>query len=103
VHNTRDLGCGRVMPHFPKIIARLEDILKHFLTTLDCVDVTFVSNEILDHLPLPSMGAKPACVNSTSTKPRIRSVLAAVLALAASPWLQRDPTHGKGQGRGHPT
>ncbi len=35
VHNTRDLGCGRVVARFPKIVVRLQDMLERFLTTLD--------------------------------------------------------------------
>ena len=85
VHNTRDLGCGRVIARFPKIIARLEDVLERFLTTLDCVDVTFVSDETLDQLPLPSLVGNTRVGGVDINKPRIRSVLAAVLALAPSP------------------
>jgi hypothetical protein len=85
VHNTRDLGCGRVVARFPKIVARLEDILERFLTTLDCVDVTFVSDETLDQLPLPSLVGRTHVGGVDINKPRIRSVLAAVLALAPSP------------------
>jgi len=85
VHNTRALGCGRVVARFPKITARLEDILERFLTTLDCVDVTFISDETLDQLPLPSVVGKTRVGGVDLNKPRIRLVLAAVLALAPSP------------------
>jgi hypothetical protein len=33
---------------------RLKAMLERFLTTLDCVDVTFISDQTLDQLPLPS-------------------------------------------------
>jgi hypothetical protein len=85
VHNTRDLGCGREVARFPKIVVRLQDMLERFLTTLDCVDVTFISDATLDQLSLPSLVGKTRVGGVDLNKPRIRKVLAAVLALAPSP------------------
>jgi hypothetical protein len=85
VHNTRDLGCGRLVARFPIIVARLQEMLERFLTTLDCVDVAFISDHMLDQLPLPSMLGRTRVGGVDLNKPRIRTVLAAVLALAASP------------------
>jgi hypothetical protein len=42
VHNTRDLGCGRVLARLPEIITRLKAMVERFLTTLDCIDVAFI-------------------------------------------------------------
>ena len=55
VHNTRDLGCGRAVARFPKIVVRFQEMLERFLTSLNCVDVAFISDDTLDHLPLPSL------------------------------------------------
>jgi hypothetical protein len=85
VHNTRDLGCGRVIARFPIIVVRLLDMLERFLTTLDCVDVAFISNQMLDQLPLPTRLGKTRVGGVDLNKLRMRTVLAAVLALAASP------------------
>ena len=85
VHNTRDLGCGRVVARFPTIVVRLRDMLERFLTTLDCVDVAFIRDDTLDQLPLPSVLGKARVGGVDLDRPRIRTVLAAVLALAASP------------------
>jgi hypothetical protein len=54
VHNTRDLGCGRLVARFPIIVGRLQEMLERFLTTLDCVDVAFISDHMLDQPPLPA-------------------------------------------------
>src|SRR5439155_6130087 len=54
VHNTRDLGCGRVVARFPTIVARLRGMLERFLTTLHCVDAAFIADTTLDDLPHPS-------------------------------------------------
>src|SRR5206468_12021303 len=40
VHNTKDLGCGRVLDWFPTIVARLRQILEQFLSNLYCMDQT---------------------------------------------------------------
>jgi hypothetical protein len=85
VHNTQDLGCGRVLPRFPLIVARSLSILERFLTALDCVDVAFVSDEMLDQLPLPSRVGKVRVGGIHLNNPRMRAALAAVLALAPSP------------------
>ena len=54
VHNTHDLGCGRIVERFPEIVARLEALLERFMTALDCVDTAFISDGTLDQLPVPS-------------------------------------------------
>ena len=85
VHNTQGLGCGRVLPRFPLIIARLISILERFLTTLDCVDSAFISDDTLDQLPLPSRVGKVRVGGVDLNNPRMRTALSAVLALAPSP------------------
>jgi hypothetical protein len=85
VHNTRDLDCGRMVERFPDIVARLKGMLERFLTTLDCVDVTFISDQTLDQLPLPAQVGKTRAGGVDINKPRTRTALAAVLAVASSP------------------
>jgi hypothetical protein len=85
VHNTRDLGCGRMVERFPEIVARLKAMLERFLTTLDCVHVAFISDQTLDQLPLPSQVGKTRVGGVDVNKPRIRHTLAAVLALGPAP------------------
>jgi len=85
VHNTHDLGCGRVLARFPLIVARLLSILERFLTTLDCVDVAFISDQTLDQLPLPSRVGKVRVGGIDLNNPRMRAALSAVLALGPSP------------------
>src|SRR5256885_8005475 len=36
-HNTRQLGCGRVLEKFPEIVTRLAGMAERFCTALDCV------------------------------------------------------------------
>jgi len=54
VHNTRDLGCGRVLARFAEIITRLKAMLERFLTSLNCVDAAFIADQTLEQLPLGS-------------------------------------------------
>lgn len=84
-HNSHDLGCGRVVTQFPAIVARLKGMLDRFLDTLSCVDAAFIADETLEQLPAPSQLGKTRVGGLDLNKPRTRTVLAAVLALAPSP------------------
>jgi hypothetical protein len=85
VHNTRELGCGRVVARFPEIVRRLMSMLERFLTTLDCVDVTFISDQTLDQLPLPSRVGRTRIGGVDLNQARMHAALAAALALAPVP------------------
>jgi DNA-binding transcriptional ArsR family regulator len=85
VHNTRDLSCGRLVERFPEIVARLEAMLERFLTTLDCVHVAFISDKLLDQLPLPSQVGKTRVGGVDINMARIRNALTAVLSLGPAP------------------
>ena len=82
VHNTRQLGCGRVLDNFPTIIGRLAGMVDRFTTTLDCVDVTYIGDGLLDQLPAPTQLGATRVGGIDLNKPRIRTALAAVLALS---------------------
>jgi hypothetical protein len=85
VHNTRQLDCGRTVDKFPTIVAHLAGMVDRFCTTLDCVDVAFLPDGILDELPLPSQIGATKVGGVDLNKPRTRAVLEAVLALSAAP------------------
>jgi hypothetical protein len=82
VHNTRQLGCGRVLDNFSTIIGRLAGMVDRFTTTLDCVDVTYIGDQLLDQLPAPTQLGATRVGGIDLNKPRIRTALAAVLALS---------------------
>ena len=84
-HNTAQLRCGRVLDRFPDIIGKLAGMVNRFTTTLDCVDVGFLPEDTLDQLPLPSQISATRLGGINLNKLRIRSTLAAVLALAPAP------------------
>ena len=85
VHNARALHVGRSLPNFPKIVVELEQILVRFFDVLDCVNCAFLDDDTFDNLSRPGkLGAKPVAGIDLS-KPRLRAVLNAVIALAASP------------------
>jgi len=84
-HNTKQLRCGRVLDRFPEIIGKLAGMAGRFCTTLDCVDAGFLPEDTLDQLPLPSRIGATRIGGIDLNKPRIRSTLAAVLALAPAP------------------
>jgi hypothetical protein len=84
-HNTQELRCGRVVARFPTIIARLRGMLERFMTTLDCVDAAFISDETIDQLPLPSRLGKTRVGGVDLNNLRMRRALSAVLGLTPSP------------------
>ena len=70
----------------PTSSAALAGMLERFCTTLDCVDVAFIPDGILDQLPQPATASARTRVGGIDLdKARTRSVLAAVVALAAAP------------------
>jgi hypothetical protein len=79
------LRCGRVVDRFADIVAKLAGIAERFCTALDCVDVSFLPDQLLDQLPLPSHIGATRVGGIDLNKPRIRAVLSGVLALAAAP------------------
>jgi hypothetical protein len=85
VHNTRALHTGRLLEKFPIIVDRLAAMADRFTSMLDCVDVTFLPDGILDELPQPSQIGATRAGGVDINKPRTRTTLAAVLALAVSP------------------
>jgi hypothetical protein len=84
-HNTRELKCGRVLERFGEITDRLAAMADRFCTALDCVDVGFLPDGVLDELPAPSQLGATRVGGIDLNRPRMRAALSAVLALAASP------------------
>ncbi|MDP9441272.1 MAG: hypothetical protein M3P34_03635 [Actinomycetota bacterium] len=84
-HNTKALGVGRVLDRFADITARLAGMVERFCTTLDCLDVGFIPDGILDQLPQPSTIGHTRVGGVDLNKARTRTTLAAATALAAAP------------------
>src|SRR5207302_6151541 len=80
VHNTRALGCGRVLEKFPEIVTRLAAMADRFTTMLDCVDIGFLPDGILDELPGASQIGATRVGGVDLNKPRMRNALAAISA-----------------------
>ncbi len=84
VHNTKQLGCGRTLDRVGQI-TRLTAMVDRFTSMLDCVDVGFLPDDILDQLPAPSQVAGTRIGGLDLNRPRVRAALAAALALAIAP------------------
>jgi hypothetical protein len=85
VHNTQALHTGRMLEKFPAIVARLADMVDRFTSMLDCLDVAFLPDGVLDQLPTPSQIGTTRVGGIDINKPRARAALSAVLALAVAP------------------
>jgi hypothetical protein len=84
-HNTAALGCGRVLPRFPRLVARLREIVARFLDTIWYLDHAFVADTLLEELPAPAQVGRTRVGGIDLNKARLRAVVAAVLALAVLP------------------
>jgi len=73
-----------VLDNFPTIIGKLAGMVDRFTTTLDCVDHTFIGDDLLDRLPAPTQVGVTRVGGVDLNKPRIRHALSAVLALSAA-------------------
>jgi hypothetical protein len=73
-HNTRELRCGRVLERFPDIVARLAAMAHEFCTAIDCVDVGFIADGILEQLPAASQLGATRVGGVDLNKPRMRYV-----------------------------
>jgi len=85
VHNTRELGCGRLLARFTQIVARLKTLRETFLNHLHCVDISFIPSDTLEKPPTPTRVGKTSVGGIDPNKSRMRAALEAVLALAPSP------------------
>jgi hypothetical protein len=85
VHTTRELGGGRVLAKLPSIVARLKAILDRALRILQWMDRAFVADATLDQLPAPAHLGKTRVGGIDLGQRRMRTVLAAIVALAPAP------------------
>ena len=86
VHNAKELRCRRGLDNLGEIITCLAGIADRFATALDCADISFIPDGILDELPLPSAAGTACTAGIDLNKPRIRAALAAAVALAPAPY-----------------
>jgi hypothetical protein len=85
VHNTIALHTGRTLDKFAAIIARLTGMVDRFTSMLDCVDVGFLPDGILDQLHQPSQIGAVRVGGLDTNKPRVRAAMTAATALAIAP------------------
>jgi hypothetical protein len=85
VHNTKEYRWGRSLPCFSEIVIRLKGILERFLNALGCINICFVSDDMLEKLPEPAQIGQTRVGGIDLNKLRMRRVAEAVLALSASP------------------
>ena len=85
VHNTGQLGCVKRLDRFPRVVAKLKDILTRFTQILRCIDASFISADLLEQLPQPAQLGQTKVGGMDVNRPRLRRTMEATLALAVSP------------------
>lgn len=78
VHNAKELRCRRSLENFAEIITMLAGMADRFATALDCADIGFLPDGVLDELPLPAQAGNSTIAGIDLNKPRIRAALAAL-------------------------
>lgn len=81
-HNTRDLRCGKVIERFPVIVNLLGVMVERFLNVIRCLDITWLPDDTMDSLPQPSQWGATQVAGLDINKPRVRTVMKALLALS---------------------
>jgi hypothetical protein len=84
VHDTRELRCGRSLDNFPRLVVALKGILKRFMDALSGIDQCFITDDLMERLPAPSVVGKTKVGGIDLNKPRMHAVVRAVTALSAS-------------------
>ena len=84
-HSAKELRCRRSLEYFDQIITRLAGMADRFAAALDCADIGFLPDGVLDELPQPAQAGASRIAGIDLNKPRIRTALAAALALAPAP------------------
>jgi len=85
VHNTHQLRCGRSLSRFTDILDKLLGIMQRFLNSVRAIDAPFISKLDWEQLNTPSQIGKLRVGGVDIQKPRMRSLINSVIALAAAP------------------
>jgi len=85
VHNIQALRCKRSLPCFPDVATRLREMVERFLDVLACVDLSSISCDTWDQLREPSRVGAANVPGVDISKPRMRLLIDAVIALAPKP------------------
>lgn len=85
IHNTKELRCGRSLPHFAEIVLRLKEILIRFLNALRGIDIASIADNRLDNWHMPSQVGQTRVGGVDINQTRMRAVMQAVIALSCAP------------------
>jgi hypothetical protein len=81
-HNVKRLRCGYSLGKFSEVVRQLQGILERFMEVLSCMDQCYVGATMLEQLPVATQVGHTRVGGIDVNRPRMRSVVQAVLALA---------------------
>jgi hypothetical protein len=84
-HHVDDLRCRRSLDRLGEAVSKLAEILGRFLNVLRCVDVSWISDRLLEDLPMPTVIGRTRVGGVDINKPRQRAVMEAAIALSITP------------------
>jgi hypothetical protein len=81
-HNVKELRCGCILERYQEIINALREMVEHFTQVLDCVDASFIHNDLLRQWSLPGTFHGYPVAGIDVNAPRMRAVTQAFVALS---------------------
>lgn len=84
-HNIKDLRCGKALEKLSIMLAKLQRMLIDFLNAMQAAHVSYLPEGILDRLVEPTQRGARRLSGVDLQKPRMRSLVQALLALAPNP------------------
>jgi hypothetical protein len=85
VHNTKALSPSRKLDEFPRLMARLKEMLERFIQVLCCLDRCFIADDLLERLPTHSLVGASRVGGVDLNQARMRRVIETVVSLSLTP------------------
>jgi hypothetical protein len=84
-HNVKALHCGTGMDKMPDLLQKMQQHVVRFLNVVQAAHVSFLDEGAFETLALPSQRGNKRLAGIDLNKPRMRTVVAAVVALSPKP------------------
>lgn len=84
-HNVKELRCGKLVEKLPQLLDKMEKIAVDFLNVVQAAHVSFLDEGTFESMTLPTQRGNKRLAGIDFNKPRMRTVVEAVVALGAKP------------------
>jgi hypothetical protein len=85
VHNTKELDCKRSLEYFEQIVAKLNELMGHFINNITYAHAASIDDGTMENLSKPVQTGKTRVAGITLTNKRNVALMESVLALMIHP------------------